>query len=906
MVRNLACLLTISCVLFLAACTSTSKDGEDGNTTPAGVDPKSVEPLPPSERDAKLGEAVSFIKGGQTDSALEILYKLVKTNPEDHQIRYILGRTLYDQRSFRASRSELRKVVEINPKHSLAWQKLGDIHQRLGNHPEAISAFTQVAALVPNTIDPLRRIAANYLIRGEPQRGLGALEKARERLSKSKQEDVMLEYLAAKIYEELGNQRGTSVAARAFLRLSVGDPSFSEERTYYQNWLKITKIDLADKDIVTLMTFARSTLTQVVTGKTRPDLIAKAASKRLYAFDESTLFITVIPARGLGITLTGRGRRKNLLSSLTRALDTITTNPAFSKELCKRASIRLSIASDNFEEASLANPGSVKKKNALPELTLGQHGIAFDAGDVQPYVLGCDATLYDLRSVEDMLTFAAKRARLAPKAWAQRRLLRFPTTDFVQPSVGARIFSLEDGEPLPRPVPTANNLSEVALEGGQWLLRNQLSNGAFGQVYYPLLDQFRTNQKDPIEFVQFENLVAIPVQAVTKVTTNTGFEVRKGRLHIQLSRLDRKLLKSNLDKAFGLNERDTKLGEGDIKTSLSYRVQGMKSDRIRLTIESLASPYDLGAHSRAAYALARLYKQSPRIAYLDGAIKAAQWAQERLPKLSKRTLKSHVIPALAMVTEIDHALFLDGKAPLFQKLRSQLATSTLNELKVAIKSPDATSIRTRFQVGEAILVLAHHALRTANDSMFDQVKTLAEAHIDNWSRAQRVGRKPIDPYFASALCLLHKQYRERKLRDFALKIGVALASKIHDPATKTRSAGGVALFHTFPEGPETALANRAFHDLTLLCTRSRKDATVIGQESQYRVAAISAAAFQLRHLIRNEHSYFLPNITRASGAFRSGLFKNEVDLVGMQRNICTLLDVAKLIRDAGSSKPNGG
>ncbi|MDF1665764.1 MAG: hypothetical protein P1V97_28655, partial [Planctomycetota bacterium] len=163
-----------------------------------------------------------------------------------------------------------------------------------------------------------------------------------------------------------------------------------------------------------------------------------------------------------------------------------------------------------------------------------------------------------------------------------------------------------------------------------------------------------------------------------------------------------------------------------------------------------------------------------------------------------------------------------------------------------------------------------------------------------------------DPYFASALCLLHKQYRETDLRDFALKIGVALASKIHDPATKNRSAGGVVLFHAFPEGPETALANRAFHDLTLLCARSRKDSPVVGQESQYRVAAISAAAFQLRHLIRNEHSYYLPNITRASGAFRTGLYKNEVDLVGMQRHICTLLDVAKLIRDAGASKPNGG
>ncbi|MDF1664630.1 MAG: hypothetical protein P1V97_22925, partial [Planctomycetota bacterium] len=772
MVRKLASLLTLSCVLFLAACTSVSKDGEDGTTAPEGVDPKTIEPLPPSERDAKLSEAVSFIKGGQTNSALEILYELVKTNPNDHQVRYILGRTLYDKRSFRAARTELQKVVEINSKHTLAWQKLGDIHQRLGNHPEAISAFTRVAALVPNTIDPLRRIAANYLIRGEPQRGLGALEKARERLAESKQEDVMLEYLAAKIYEELGNQRGTSVAARAFLRLSVGTPSFNEEREYYQNWLKITKIDLADKDIVTLMTFARSTLTQIVKGKKRPDLIARAASKRLYAFDESTLFVTVVPARGLGITLVGRGRRKNLLSSLTRALDTITTNPAYSKELCKRASIRLSIASDHFEEATLAKPGAIKKKSDLPTLTLGKHGIAFDAGDVQPYVLGCDATLYDLRSVEEMLTFAAKRARLAPKAWAQRRLLRFRTTDFVQPSVGARIFSLEDGEPLPRPVPNANNLSEVALEGGQWLLRNQLSNGAFGQLYYPLLDQYQTNLKTPIEFVQFESLVSIPVQAVTKVTTNTGYEVRKGRLNVQLTRLDRTLLKANLDTAFGINSKDSKLGDGDVKASLSYRVEGVKSDRLRLTIESLASPYDLGAHSRAAYALARLYKQSSRVAYLDGAIKGAQWAQARLSKLSKRTLRGHIVPVLGMFTEVDHALFLDGKAPMFQKLRGQLAASTLNELKEAIKTPDATSIRSRFQVGEALLVLSNHALRTANDALFDEIKKLAKDHIGNWSRAQRVGRKPIDPYFASALCLLHKQYREKELRDFALKIGV--------------------------------------------------------------------------------------------------------------------------------------
>lgn len=903
MVRKLALFFTLFSVLFLASCTTVSKDDED-NVAPAGIDPKAIEPLPPSERDAKLGEAVGFIKGGQTESALEILYELVKTNPDDHQVRYILGRTLYDKQSFRAARGELRKVVETNPKHTLAWQKLGDIHQRLGDHPEAIAAFTQVAALVPNTIDPLRRIAANYLIRGEPQRGLSALEQARERLKESKQEDVMLEYLAAKIYEELGNQRGTSVAARAFLRLSVGNPGFKEERDYYQNWLKVTKIELPDKDVVTLMTFARSTLTQVVSGKSRPDLIARAASKRLYAFDESTLFITVIPARGLGVPLRGRGRRKNLLSSLTRALDTITTNPAYSKELCKRAAIRLSIASDHFEEASLSRAQASKTKQPL--LELGSHGMAFDAGDVQPYVLGSDATLYDLRSVEEMLTFASKKARLAPKAWAQRRLLRFRSTDFVQPAVGARIFSLEDGEPLPRPVPTASTLLEVALEGGQWLLRNQLSNGAFGQRYFPRLDQFQSFGKESVEFVQFESRVSFPVQGVKKVSTKTGFELRQGRVLVKLDTLDRSLLKASLDRALGLDSKLSFLGEGPIEGALSYRVEGVKADRLRLALESLTAPYDLGAHSRAAYALARLYKQSSRVGYLDGAVKAASWADARIPLLSQRSLTASMVPLLGMFTEVDHSLFLENKAPQFKKRRVELAKAVLEQVKARLGEPDATSIQSPFQLGEALLALAHHALRSSDDGLFDEVKGLAKGHIENWKRAQRAGRKPLDPYFASALCLLHKQYREADLRDYALKIGVALASKIHDPALKARSAGAVALFNEFPTGRETALANRAFHDLTLLCARSRNVPQVLGQESQYRVAAISAAAFQLRHLVRNEHSYFLPNITRSSGAFRTGLYKNEVDLVGMQRNICTLMDVAKLIRDAGSSKPSGG
>jgi tetratricopeptide (TPR) repeat protein len=902
MVKKIGWLLLLAPLAF-AACTTTPNNGDEINSgAPVGVDPKDIQPLPPSERDENLNKATSFIKGGKIGQALEILYDLADRDPKDHQTLYILGRTLYDQQSFRASRNELKKVVKLNPQHSLAWQKLGDIYQRLGEHPEAIAAYTQVAALVPNTIDPLRRIAANYLIRGEPQRGISALERARARLAESNREDVLLEYLTAKIQEEIGNQRQTAIAARAFLRLSKSNPSYKNERLYYMRWLKVSKIELPDKDIASLMGYARSTLSQVIEGEGRPDLIAKKASKRLYAYDKTTLFVTIFPAKGLGVRLVGRGQRKNLLSSLSRALDVIMTSPGYSKKLCKRAAIRISIVSGDFEDGEvrplLTRPTKKTKPNYFD---LGRHGVAFDAGDIQPFALPGDATTENLQSVEDMLRYASRKARLSPKAWAQRRLLRFRTSDHVQPTPGARVFSLEDGEPMPRPVPEAASLWEVAQGSGDWLLRSQQSNGSLGQVYLPHSDLFFTPKASKLELIQFEDMVTIPIQAATRVTTTGGFEFRKNRLYVALKKLDKATLKKRLDSYFSFDEKITTLGEGAINESLSYRVKGVKAQRIRILLEAAAGQYDIAAHARAVTALATLHKKCSRLVYLDGALLGARWAQRRLSTLEQRSLTPYLVSSLEMFNAVDTSLASENRDKEFQKIQKTLARLTLAQLSKSIGGSDSTSTTKAFQVSQALIALSQYAFQTKDDKVLDQVRTHAKAHIKTWQKAIRIGRQPLDPDFARALVILFQQYRDNELRDFALKIGAAIASKMHDPATKQRSAGGIALSGDYPTGSETAHGNKGLIALTQLCAMNRGDKKLTGLEAQYRVACMSAAAFQLRHLLRAEHSYFLPNIRQAAGSFRIGLYKCEVTLDSMQLNITSLLDVVTIMRKAGSS-----
>ena len=67
-------------------------------------------------------------------------------------------------------------------------------------------------------------------------------------------------------------------------------------------------------------------------------------------------------------------------------------------------------------------------------------------------------------------------------------------------------------------------------------------------------------------------------------------------------------------------------------------------------------------------------------------------------------------------------------------------------------------------------------------------------------------------------------------------------------------------------------------------------------ETTYRTAALAAAEFQLRHQLREAHSYFLPSVERARGGFRSGLFECEVRIDGVQHNIVALLEALDLIK----------
>jgi tetratricopeptide (TPR) repeat protein len=893
-------------ILLFSACTTT-KTGDDGETErslPDGVNPADVKPADASERDERLNEAVAFIKGAKVGQGLEILYGLAQRYQKDDQVLYILGRTLYEQASYRAARTELKKVVEINPKHSLAWQKLGDIYQRLGEHSEAIAAFTQVASLVPTTIDPLRCIAANYWLRGQPQRALGALKQARARLADSKREDVLLEYLAAKVHLELGNQQATATAARAFLRLSKGKPDYAEDRQFYTRWLKVTNMSLSDEDVSSLLSYGRSTLNKVVEGKRRPDLIARKASKRLFAFDQTSIFVTLIPSGGLGQRLTGRGRGKNLLSSLSRALDVIMTHPAYNKELCRRAAIRLSLLTGDIEAAAIAPARSAVGQRSKKAIELGRYGVAIDAGNNQPFALPGDATSEDLRSVEELLAFACRKSRLQPQAWTQRPLFRFTTNDYVQSSPGARIVLLEHGEPLPYPAPESSRLWQAAREAGNWLLKNQQPNGIFGQTYRPRFDRFQSDKRPGLEMIQVEDIVAISVRATPTVSTSTGFEIRANCFLVAHPKATRTALKEHLDAYFMLSDKETKLSQGDIKGALSYRIKGRRSESLRLMFEAAAGRYDLAAHGRAVLALAKLHERTSAPNYLKGALKAAHWARARYQTISKQQRRRALLSMLAMYTALDSSLNSEGEAPQFGKIRKELAAAALAQLKKSISAPDSTSTTSSFQVGEALLALANHALQARQSALFSQLRDLSKVHIGNWKKAMRSRREPRDAYFAEALFVLYRQYKDEQMRDFILEIGLAISAQIHDPATHKRTAGAVALtgLSTVPTSLETALANRAFIVLTRLCAMNRSDDSFKRLEGQYRLAAISAAAFQLRHQIRAEHSYFLPNIERATGSFRVGLYRCEVTLDSMQLNIGSFLDNVQLIRDA---KENG-
>jgi tetratricopeptide (TPR) repeat protein len=839
----------------LLACQSTETPPSNERPT---IDPEDVEYVPPPERDAKLKQAMSLIEGGDSPAGLEILLDLSRRIPKDEQVSFHLARCLQQQGQMRAARKEYKNLLSINPSHALGWLYLGDINQRLGEHNDAIAAYLEVSKLVPKTIDPLRRIASNLLRRGKPHEALDALAQARERLLSAQREDALVELLTARAFEDLGNTKRASDAIRTFLELSMSEPGFEKEREYYQNKLREAGVALADDDVRDLLRIVRSTLAQVTDGSERLDSITKTVSPRLKAFDESVVFVTVSPPSGLGRSLSGRGQRGSLLTSLGRALEQVTTHSAFSHELYKRAALRLSIVTNAPEPITLSELSIEKTTRwiATPAFEPGRHGLVFDAGDLQPYALPADLVTENLGDLKSMLDFAASRARLSESAWRGRKVMRFTAREWVQARPESSIIEIDNGEPLPRPAPSWTSLWTALGDCGDWLLAHQADSGAMAERYDPLTDRLelpRSLEFDPIEL---DGRVSFPIRAVTRGPGVPELQVRERVLELTLDSPTRESLKAKLLELLSLSPEQLDLAEGDAKQGLACTVTGTKAALLRLSLAQLLSPELRLQMLSQLRSFARLFRRTARPEYLRAGLRAARFVA---PAVVESISRSDKAAALLAFSNIDDALLTDARPEEFRGLRDALYKSLMSDRKDALRDApglwhalSAEACLRKDLIGQKSLRDEVLALSAKRDELSIETQSLLLLALSQLSDAQ------VPPAVSA------------RVREIA----TGLCRWIRDPSRGPRDAGGLSVDESFPRGQTSALAGRALAEATrVLNSASKPELELV---SQLRLASLTVTSFVMRHQLRREHAFLIPNPEGARGAFREGLFSQQV------------------------------
>lgn len=853
------------------------------------LDPGRIVEVGPSERDRLLDQGLGRIRSGDVGGGLEILYKLDSTNPKDRQVIFHIARTLQQRDQFRAARSEYRRLIRLDEKYALAWLYLGEIEQRLGEHKEAIQAFRQVARLVPKTIDPLRRIAVNQIRRGEAEAALKTLAEGRERLAEAKRDDGLLELLTVRAYEELGNKPKMKIAVRQFLRVSADQPELKAEREYYQQWLIREGLTLSEKDIASLFEFARVSLHLNEDSKALPADIAAKASKRLEAFDETTVFITLRLPGGLGEPLIARGRKQNLLSSSARALGFILAHPKFNKSLYRRCSIRMTLVHGRFHELSLKGPGNSQPEDLAsqyvsePKFIPGVHGVAFDAGDRQPFFLPAEATIYELTRVSEALSFGARRSKLKPTAWQNKRILSFEAREFYQHRPGAAVFELLAGEPAARPEASWSGIWQSLGLAANWLKKQQAPNGAFAKAIRPKEDGRR--HFDLGAKAQSFNLEIVEIDRRSTLTVRCPGTPGGPR---RLALVDQKLslrcpakassIRQHLSQILGLETAQIEVGPIRQGQDIRVDLTGVSANQLRLAMAGELGQISLRDHYFAAGSLALLYQRMARPEYRLAAQAGIDFA-EQLAARYPIDSRSFDGMALLTMTYFDQGLRFDGENPRYEKQRKLIRERLWPQV---CKSTEGEFVDQSLEFLACTLAVNSEAFDRQRAELAQRLAVMSGVIL-------RKSRGPERSLFALSAQLLWQRSRNRRLQDFVKKLALKTAAQLVDPAEDWNLAGSVKTQNALVM-PTLKNASKAL--IALSAAVNMKSARKQKSDNEFLKAALVSAEFVRRGQFTKNHGYLVANIESAVGGFRESLFDSRL---GMHTQFLSILALSQTL-----------
>ncbi|MCH2481774.1 MAG: sulfotransferase [Gammaproteobacteria bacterium] len=186
---------------------------------------------------------------GRRDEAEQVLLKGIGLKSNDPHGHYELGCLYHDQTKLELASAELNLALKLNPDHIAARQRLGEVHQALGQSGEAEACFRRVITKSPHDPEAHRGLA--YLKRfDEYSSDIESMEASYEKSSAQGMDRIVLAFSLGKVFEDLEryDESFTYYEEANRLHRSLYQFSIDQEAAYFEtyreaftpDWLKDT------------------------------------------------------------------------------------------------------------------------------------------------------------------------------------------------------------------------------------------------------------------------------------------------------------------------------------------------------------------------------------------------------------------------------------------------------------------------------------------------------------------------------------------------------------------------------------------------------------------------------------------------------------------------------------------
>jgi len=123
-------------------------------------------------------QASELLRAGKTDAALEMLLGQAKSDPENHEIKYLLGLGYYQKADYTRAVENLAPAVKQLPRDSPQYrqgvQMLGLSHYLLGHVKDALPYLEQFSAWSPEKVEISYTLGLSYIQTRQPEQARAA------------------------------------------------------------------------------------------------------------------------------------------------------------------------------------------------------------------------------------------------------------------------------------------------------------------------------------------------------------------------------------------------------------------------------------------------------------------------------------------------------------------------------------------------------------------------------------------------------------------------------------------------------------------------------------------------------------------------------------------------------------